>query len=358
VTLSAQWTAITYRVAYDKNAGDAAGTMDTSGHTYNQAKNLSANSFTKTGYAFAGWNTRTDGSGTSYSDSQNVTNLSSANGATVTLYARWTAITYRVAYDKNAGDAAGTMDTSGHTYNQAKNLSTNSFTKTGYAFAGWKTAADGSGDGYTDGASVTNLSSTDGATVTLYAQWRTITYTVEYNTNGGSGATESSVHTYNEGKALTANSFTRNGFIFDTWNTEANGSGTSYADGESVTNLSSIDNGIVTLYAQWRNTVFVNIIVWVNEDGNILLSGNDRTISKSGGPGLDIPTAFSASVADSYGEIQWELNGTPIGGTKGTDRNFDVYAKDYDNGTYILGVRVTKDGIPHSTDIRFTVVNN
>ena len=52
-------------------------------------KYLTANGFTRTGYTFAGWNTFSNGSGTSYTDGQSVVNLTDAQGATVTLYAKW-----------------------------------------------------------------------------------------------------------------------------------------------------------------------------------------------------------------------------------------------------------------------------
>jgi uncharacterized repeat protein (TIGR02543 family) len=51
-------------------------------------------------------------------------------------------------------------------------LPSNAFKKTDYTFAGWNTKADGSGASYANGASVSNLSATNGATVTLYAQWK------------------------------------------------------------------------------------------------------------------------------------------------------------------------------------------
>ena len=56
--------------------------------TYGTAQNLTSSTFTKTGYAFKGWNTKADGTGTSYSNGQSVSNLTTTNGGTVTLYAQ------------------------------------------------------------------------------------------------------------------------------------------------------------------------------------------------------------------------------------------------------------------------------
>jgi uncharacterized repeat protein (TIGR02543 family) len=56
---------------------------------------------------------------------------------------------------------------------QSQALTSNGFSRTNYVFAGWNTASDGSGTAYADGASVTDLTTTVGATITLYAQWKT-----------------------------------------------------------------------------------------------------------------------------------------------------------------------------------------
>ena len=109
----------TYTVKYDGNTATSGSTADSS-HTYDAAKALTANSFTKTGYTFKNWNTAADGSGTVYADSASVKNLTAANGGTVTLYAQWTPniLTVQfhadgaVKYDSN-GDGVEDLDVSG-----------------------------------------------------------------------------------------------------------------------------------------------------------------------------------------------------------------------------------------------------
>jgi uncharacterized repeat protein (TIGR02543 family) len=119
-------------------------------------------------------------------------------------------------------------------------LSTNTFTRTGYSFSGWNTAANGSGTSYANGA--TYNFSTD---VTLYAQWTALpNHTVTFNSNGGTGTMNNQVA--NVPTALSTNTFTRKGYLFNGWNTAANGSGTSYTNGATY-NFSAD----VTLYAQW-----------------------------------------------------------------------------------------------------------
>ena len=92
-----------------------------------------------------------------------------------------------------------------------------------------------------DACALLNL---DHASVTLYAQWTALTYTVTFDANGGTGAM--APETGSAPAALMANAFTRTGYSFAGWNTAADGSGTPYRDMESYP-----FNASVTLYAQW-----------------------------------------------------------------------------------------------------------
>lgn len=134
-TLKAIWTPNTYSISY--NANDGTGSMSNQTMTYGTAANLTANSFTRTGYEFAGWNTAADGSGTSYTDAQSVSNLTDTNGATVTLYANWTANTYTVTFDANGGTMNSTTPTTAYTQNYGTTITMNNPTRDGYQFMGW-----------------------------------------------------------------------------------------------------------------------------------------------------------------------------------------------------------------------------
>ena len=195
---------------------------------------------TKTGYTFNGW----------YKESgftnQVTTSTTVASPANHTLYAKWTANTYTVAYNGN-GSTGGSTTSSLHTYDVDKALTSNGFTKTGYTFSGWATSTTGAVV-YTDGQSVTNLAEENGATVTLYAVWTANTYTVAYNANGGTGTMANSSHTYDVAQALTANAFAYGDYEFVGWSATANGE-IEYTDGQSVNNLTT--SGTITLYAKW-----------------------------------------------------------------------------------------------------------
>ena len=81
-------------------------------------------------------------------------------------YGNWKANSYNVIFDANGGE--GKMDDQTFTYDKAQKLNANSFTRTGYTFAGWSLSAEGAVK-YADQAQVTNLAAS--GTVTLYAQW-------------------------------------------------------------------------------------------------------------------------------------------------------------------------------------------
>ncbi|MCR4649190.1 MAG: DUF4214 domain-containing protein [Lachnospiraceae bacterium] len=134
---------------------------------------FTANRFTRSGYKFHSWNTKANGSGTSYADK------AAAKGKPLVLYAQWKPNKYTVQFDANGG--SGTMASQSIKYNTSTALNKNTFTKKGYAFAGWNTKADGKGTSYADAAKV-KLTVLNTNKITLYAQWKqtTASYKVEH----------------------------------------------------------------------------------------------------------------------------------------------------------------------------------
>jgi len=164
VTLYAKWTPTKYTIKYELDGGTNSDS-NPSTYTINSAKITLADP-SKTGYTFGGWYTSSNFA----SETQKKTIDKGSTGA-VTLYAKWTANKYTIKYAKNGG--SGNMADQSFTYDTAQNLTANAFKKTGYTFAGWK---DASGNTYTDGQSVKNLTSEANGTVTLTAQWAINTY--------------------------------------------------------------------------------------------------------------------------------------------------------------------------------------
>ena len=165
-TITAQWTPNTYYVAFNANTG--TGAMEQQTFQYATSQNLKANEFTKTGYTFTGWNTAADGSGDSYTDQQSVNNLTTENGATITLYAQWTPTIYNITY-KDQGDVefSGTHEAghpTQHTYDSDTQLK--GAGKMGYTFEGWFTNKE-----CTEGPITTLGATAYTAPITLYAKW-------------------------------------------------------------------------------------------------------------------------------------------------------------------------------------------
>lgn len=79
-----------------------------------------------------------------------------------------------IVFDGNGATSGSMKSISSCKYNTSYKLSANTFQRNGYKFIGWSTKADGSDTFYGDGATVSNLSLTNGATVKLYAQWEAL----------------------------------------------------------------------------------------------------------------------------------------------------------------------------------------
>ena len=121
-----------YIVSFNKNGSNATGSTESVSCVYGTSCTLSQNGFTNNGYTFAGWNTKADGSGTTYTTS--ALNLTAINGNTVTLYAVWNANTYTINYDLKGG----TVSSNPTTYNiETPTFSLNNPTRSGYSFVGW-----------------------------------------------------------------------------------------------------------------------------------------------------------------------------------------------------------------------------
>ena len=147
MTLYAQWKPNEYSVKFDANEGK--GTMADQQFTYDVARNLSVNAFTRDHYVFTGWNTNPDGSGTAYSDGENVKNLTIVPGYAVTLYAQWKLETHTISYDLNGGTLDGKSGTVEITASYGDKIVLPKPTRKGYSFRYWKGSRYKAGASYT-----------------------------------------------------------------------------------------------------------------------------------------------------------------------------------------------------------------
>lgn len=208
-------------------------------------KALTLKDASKTGYTFGGW----------YREASfltRVTSIPAGNEEDVTLYAKWTPIRYTVNFDANGGD--GSPSQASVSYDEALTLPGGGFSRTGYVLTGWNTAQDGTGTAYESSQEVVNLLSVQGASETLYAQWRPITYRVEFDPRGGEGQIDAITVQYDESFTMPAsNSLRKTGYRLYWWfdNPEYSYRGARYSPNATVKNLTTEDGTTLVFYAYW-----------------------------------------------------------------------------------------------------------
>ena len=245
LVLYAKWKPITYTVSFSANGG--SGTMKKmSSCTYGTGYHLTGNTFTRKGYAFAGWNTDPKGKGKAFKNAGYFKNLLSKNKGSLTLYAQWNKI-YRITYRCNGGSLQKSAK-------KTFTVATASFVlpgavRTGYSFLGW----------YQEKKLKTKVTAVNRGSTgnrTYYAKWKAHSYVLKFRGNGSTGgsmaAVQSRKHSYGSAFTLPSNRYSREDYSFAGWNTKADGSGTNYSDGAKVKNLTAKNGAVVTLYAQWK----------------------------------------------------------------------------------------------------------
>ena len=155
------------------------------------------------------------------------------------------------------------------------------------------------------------------ALLALITEYDPVTYTISFEENGADdGEMESIEATYDEEYTLTANAYTREGYTFSGWNTEADGSGTSYEDEATVSNLTTTDGDTVTLYAQWteeETSYSLNLDVVLGKQSTSTLTTRKTSISTQEQRHEDIYDQDKTYVANySFSSVGW-TGFTPAG---------------------------------------------
>ena len=267
---SLTFESIKYDIKFDANGAKGGSTAAMSNRECGVSYTLTANGFTKTGYKFKEWNTKQNGKGTSYQNKEEVKNLCplySTQKNSITLYAQWEPIEYSVQFDGN-GANKGSMDKQTKLrYDKSYELKSNAFKRTGYKFTGWNTKADGKGTSYKNGASVKNLTTKDGATVKLYAQWKIVTYNIKYELNGGKNSSKNPASYKVNTKTFELSAPTKKGYTFGGW----------YSDKKYKNQVKKITKGSTgdkTLYAKWTANKYT-----IKFDGNGAKSGSTKQMA-------------------------------------------------------------------------------
>ena len=308
-TLYAKWTANEYTMTLDGNGG-SGGTTSVK-ITYNTAaSNYPAITVpSRTGYTFTGFYTAKTG-GTQYYTAAGKGAKTFDVSSNSTWYAQWSENKYNIAYDKNGGTSTPSTQSDNlytanvtladsitrdkveaATYTITYNANghgtapSNNTTKkyTTYSFNKWNTKADGTGTAYAAKASVSKLSATNGATVTLYATW-----TVGSQTDS---VTLSTMSTQSSGSGTTAKQW-----LFDGWYTAATG-------GTKVTSPYT-PTGNVTLYAHWIDDL-VTITYNKNESSSSTTTTTETQYRNATGFSIKDATVFTRT---GYKLIGWCTN--------------------------------------------------
>ena len=305
VTMYAHWTANGYTVKYD--AGGGKGTMGDQKFTFDVPQNLSPNAFTRDGYTFTGWK-RAD-TGDAYQDGQQVANLTSTPNGIVTMIAQWTPNPASINYDPNpptgrTPGGQGTANWTGHT-GDTQAIGANGWTVDGYTFIGWNTSADGKGTAYAPGTTwIAN------GTLTLYAQWTPGQASLTYDGNGATGGkTDPQTGKTDEKINVRDNGFTRDGYTFVTWNTQADCKGNAVKPNSEWTL-----RGSSTLYACWAGNAQT-----LTYHGNGATGGN--TAAQSGKTGDELTTNANGFTRDGYTFVRWDTARDGSGTAYGEGKN-------------------------------------
>lgn len=307
ITLYAVWTTA-YTIKYDANNGTGAPESQTKAK--NVTLKLSEVKPTREGYTFLGWSTSRTATTATYQPGGNYT-----NNASVTLYAVWSkvTVTYTVTYDANNGTGAPAAQKK--EAGKALTLSTQKPTRSGYTFLGWATTNNATVAEYAAGATYSK-----DASVTLYAVWSkvTVTYTVTYDANGGSGAP--TAQTKEAGKALTLSTQkpTRSGFTFLGWATTNNATAVEYAAGATYSEDKSI-----TLYAVWKRQSSSVSFTISDSTLELTVGGEAKTVTITPNPA---GTACNWSIVGASGSNPYTLSGIQI--TR-SENSFTLQATSY-----------------------------
>ena len=210
---------------------------------------------TRKGYTFMGWYDSASG-GTMYYSSTGIAQIKFNKKTDVTLYARWSANTYNVTFDKNGGTGNVPNSVIARYNQKMPTINKNIPTRSGYTFLGWYDNADYSkGKIYYSSKNESVTKMNYNSSLTLYAGWSKVNqseYVITFNANGGSGGQTQSVKVKNGSAmpSISTNKPLKNGYIFNGWYDALN-NGTMYYTAECKSARNYDKKNGTTLYAHY-----------------------------------------------------------------------------------------------------------
>jgi len=332
-TLYAHWTRNTVTVTFHRNGDGVTSAAIKAITTACNSKITLPKQPIRPGYTFASWNTRKDGSGTTFNEKTPVT-------ADIEVYARWTKpkpVSVKVTFEAGGGkpSPASRKVDAGSKYDTLPKV-----TKDGYIFGGWFDKASG-------GTEVKSTSKAPEKDHTLYARWtkpKTVKVTFHRNGEGVTSAAISSITTAYNSKITLPKQPTRPGYTFASWNTKKDGSGTTFNEKTPVT-------ADIEVYARWTKPKPVSVKVTFEADG-----GKPSPASKKVEAGSKYDTLPKVT-KDGYKFGGWftaAKSGTEVKSTsKAPEKDHTLYARWTRNTVTVTfhrnGDGVTSGAIPPKT---------
>jgi len=305
IVFYAKWKELEYSITYNVNGGklssNAVKKFTVTTNTFNLPKP------TKTGYTFAGW----------YLDKEckktKVTQITKGTTGSKNYYAKWIVNKYNIKFNANGG--TGTVAEKKNVKYTSKVVLTNKFTRKGYTFTGW--AKSKGGDvAYKNKQEVSKLTSTNGKTVTLYAQWKKTKYKVTYELNGGKNNKSNPESYYITTATKKLKNPTRKGYTFKGW----------YSDSKykkKVTEIKKGSTGNKTLYAKWQKKKYT--ITYELKGGKNNKNNPKTYYVTTATKKLQKPTRKGYTFKGWYSDAKYKNKVTQI--KKGSTGNIKLYAK-------------------------------
>ena len=340
-----------YTIKYNANRGTGAPSSQTK--YYGKSITLSTKKPTRAGYEFKKWNTKSNGTGTSYYPGDKL----GAN-TDVTLYAIWETESYTITYNPNGGTSGSTIHQTKH-YNQTMIISANAIpSRTGYKFLGWSPSS-----GATSATYKTNGAYTANGNATLYAVWQSNSYTITYKSGLGSG-TDITTNKTIVGTSIALISNLPSGWdapantYLSGWQRTIEGQTITYGLGQ---NFSTKEVGNVELTAIYKSTnIYIDPTATINgnrirSDDSVSSGGKRFEISYTWEKGRNGSTYYPGRLSIEYSNDLGETWNEYQSWTSFSDKGASVYTlteaetETYVDNIFRITITDTQNGTTYST---------
>ena len=271
ITLYAKLTPISYTVKLAPNGNNVIANenlKDSFVVNYDESFTLTEDSYTREHYRIAYWATNSKGTGKKIKNGS-ISNLTTKDKATITLYPKWELVTYTISYENVDYEKVTNKSPKSYKYNAKKDVSLKNPTRPGYAFGGWFTE-DTTAESFNvkTAKRITKIAKGTGGDLHLYALWTPIQYKIQLVANAkdavsGSvtigSAQEVMNIAYGDAVTFATDSYKRKGYVLTGFSTNKNGKGTKYALNEAQYVLSTKANKTIKLYAVWEKVKTVKV---------------------------------------------------------------------------------------------------